>query len=96
MDIWGIGCVFFEVLSLFPLFPGNDEVDQVHKIHNIQGTPTKELLEKFQKVASHMEFNFPKKDGTGIANLIPHVSADAVDIIQKLLIYNHEHRISAA
>jgi len=22
MDIWGAGCVFFEVLSLFPLFPG--------------------------------------------------------------------------
>lgn len=47
MDIWGIGCVFFEVLSLFPLFPGNDEVDQVHKIHNIMGTPSQELLEKF-------------------------------------------------
>jgi len=43
-----------------------------------------------------MEFNFPKKDGTGIANLIPHVSQDAIDIIGKLLIYNHEHRISAA
>lgn len=27
MDIWGAGCVFFEVLSLFPLFPGNNELD---------------------------------------------------------------------
>lgn len=40
MDYWGIGCVFFEMLSLFPLFPGNNELDQVHKIHNILGTPT--------------------------------------------------------
>jgi len=32
------------------------------------------LLDKFQKVASHMEFNFPKKDGTGIASLVPHAS----------------------
>ena len=27
MDLWGIGCVFFEILSLFPLFPGENEVD---------------------------------------------------------------------
>lgn len=39
MDIWGVGCVFFEMLSLFPLFPGNNELDQINKIHNIMGTP---------------------------------------------------------
>ena len=27
MDLWGVGCVMFEVVSLFPLFPGNDELD---------------------------------------------------------------------
>jgi renal tumor antigen len=58
MDIWGAGCVFFEVLSLFPLFPGNNELDQINKIHNIMGTPPQELLEHFQKHATHMEFNF--------------------------------------
>ena len=30
MDYWGIGCVFFEVLTLTPLFPGTNELDQVH------------------------------------------------------------------
>ena len=36
MDLWGIGCVMFEITSLFPLFPGNDETDQIQKIHNVQ------------------------------------------------------------
>jgi renal tumor antigen len=27
MDYWGAGCVFFEILALFPLFPGNNELD---------------------------------------------------------------------
>jgi len=27
MDMWGFGCVFFELLSLFPLFPGKHELD---------------------------------------------------------------------
>ena len=61
MDLWGAGCVFFEVLSLYPLFPGNNELDQVHKIHNIMGTPDAKLLEDFQKHATHMEFDFPEK-----------------------------------
>lgn len=49
MDIWGAGCVFFEMLALFPLFPGNNELDQINKIHNIMGTPSPEILESFQK-----------------------------------------------
>jgi renal tumor antigen len=95
MDYWGVGCVYFEVLALFPLFPGNNELDQVHKIHNVLGTPTEELLAKFQKQASHMEFDFPKVEGTGIAKLIPNVSPECREIITKMLIYNSDHRMSA-
>lgn len=43
-----------------------------------------------------MDFNFPKKEGSGIAKLVPHVSQEAIDVITKLLIYNAEHRISAS
>lgn len=27
MDIWGVGAVMFEIISLFPLFPGKNELD---------------------------------------------------------------------
>lgn len=47
MDLWGVGCVLFEIISLYPLFPGNDELDQITKIHNIVGTPEESLLKKF-------------------------------------------------
>jgi serine/threonine protein kinase len=43
MDMWGVGCVFFEVLSLYPLFPGTNELDQITKIHQILGTPPAEV-----------------------------------------------------
>merc|ERR1719321_2494998 len=95
MDLWGTGCVWFEILSLFPLFPGTNELDQIEKIHNILGTPPKELLDKFQRHASHMDFNFPPKEGSGIARLIPHVSPDCQDLILRLLAYNPEERLSA-
>jgi renal tumor antigen len=41
-----------------------------------------------------MEFDFPEKKGTGLAKLVPQ-HPDAVEIITKLLIYNHNHRMSA-
>ena len=46
MDIWGLGCVFFELLTLAPLFPGDDEIDEVFKINAILGSPSDELFEK--------------------------------------------------
>jgi serine/threonine protein kinase len=49
MDLWGVGCVMFEIIALFPLFPGNNELDQVHKIHNILGTPSANVLDRFRR-----------------------------------------------
>lgn len=95
MDIWGVGCVFFEIMSLYPLFPGNNELDQIHKIHNIMGTPPAELLNRLKKHGTHMDFDFPVKQGTGITKLLPHASPDALDLMIKLLTYNPDDRPSA-
>uniref|UniRef100_A0A0C3U6N5 Protein kinase domain-containing protein n=1 Tax=Guillardia theta (strain CCMP2712) TaxID=905079 RepID=A0A0C3U6N5_GUITC len=96
MDLWGVGCVFFEIISLYPLFPaGTNELDQIHKIHNILGTPPQEILEKFKRHATHMELNFPPKEGSGVMKLIPHALEDCIDLILKLLTYNPEDRLSA-
>mmetsp|Transcript_103958 Transcript_103958/g.238004 ORF Transcript_103958/g.238004 Transcript_103958/m.238004 type:complete len:531 (+) Transcript_103958:100-1692(+) len=95
MDMWGVGCVFFEVMSLFPLFPGTDEVDQIRKIHAIIGTPPQDVLQKFQRNASHMDFNFQPQEGTGFARLIPHASAELQELIVRLLAYNPDDRLSA-
>jgi hypothetical protein len=95
MDLWGIGCVMFEVIALFPLFPGTNELDQIERIHNIVGTPPPAVLAKFKKYATHMEFNFAEKVGTGIAKLIPHAGETCIDLIQKLLAYDPENRLSA-
>ena len=67
MDIWGVGCVMFEITTLNPLFPGNNELDQVHRIHNILGTPNSKVLDRFRRHATHMDINFPAKVYIGIA-----------------------------
>mmetsp|Transcript_5273 Transcript_5273/g.9662 ORF Transcript_5273/g.9662 Transcript_5273/m.9662 type:complete len:660 (-) Transcript_5273:1028-3007(-) len=96
MDLWGVGCVFFEIISLFPLFPGTNELDQIEKVHTILGTPSKEVMSTFRRHSSHIKnFNFQHRQGTGIHRLIPHASKECVDVIKKLLVYDPQHRISA-
>jgi len=95
MDIWGAGCVMYEIMTLVPLFPGKNELDMIHRIHNVLGTPPQEILNRFKSHASHMEFNFPQKSGTGLEKLLPHASADCIDLLKQLLTYDPERRITA-
>ena len=96
MDLWGAGCVMFEITSLYPLFPGSNEVDQISRIHKVLGTPSQEILQKFKsKGASHISFDFPNQKGLGIPQLIPHAPADGVELMVKLLKYDASERISA-
>lgn len=95
MDIWGIGCVIFEVLALYPLFPGKDEADQINKVHDILGTPKLEVLRKFRKMGSHVDLNFTPRQGTGIKCLLPHCSIEAVNLVTQLLAYDPDDRITA-
>ena len=96
MDIWGVGCVFYEILTLEPLFPGDDEIDQVNKINYILGSPSDDLFEKFVKNSAHRnEFNFEYQKGVGIDRYLTHVSNDVVDLIEKMLTYDPDLRPTA-
>nr|XP_046267894.1 MAPK/MAK/MRK overlapping kinase-like isoform X2 [Scatophagus argus] len=94
MDIWSAGCVFFEIMSLNPLFPGTNELDQVSKIHNVLGTPDPSILQKF-KQSRAMHFNFAPKKGTGISRLIPSCPAPALSLLYQMLAYDPDERITA-
>lgn len=37
VDVWAIGCVFAELLSGIPLWPGKSDMDQLYLIRKTQG-----------------------------------------------------------
>lgn len=42
IDMWSMGCLFFELLTFRPLFPGEKEPKVLDLIYQICGTPTEE------------------------------------------------------
>ena len=32
VDVWALGCLFFEMLTADPLFPGDSDIDQLYHI----------------------------------------------------------------
>ncbi|KAL7861752.1 hypothetical protein SRHO_G00131930 [Serrasalmus rhombeus] len=94
MDMWSAGCVFFEIMSLSPLFPGSNEVDQLSKIHDVLGTPESAVLQKL-KQSRAMHFDFLPRKGCGLSQLIPQCSAPSLSLLYQMLAYDPDERISA-
>lgn len=36
MDMWSVGCIFGELLTQKPLFPGKSEIDQINKVFKVR------------------------------------------------------------
>ena len=46
IDMWSIGCILAELLTGYPIFPGENEQEQLACIMEIFGPPDKNLIEK--------------------------------------------------
>jgi renal tumor antigen len=98
MDLWAAGCVYYELITLNPLFPGKNELDQINRIHATLGTPNESILAEFRQSAdNHLrEIRFSPVRGSGFSQNLNQCSIDTINVIGELLIYDPSRRPTAS
>ncbi|KAL0076408.1 hypothetical protein J3Q64DRAFT_1771659 [Phycomyces blakesleeanus] len=97
IDVWSVGCILAELMSGKPLFPGRDYHHQLTLILDVLGTPT---MDDFYGIKSRRARDYirslPFKRRIPFSRLFPTASPMAVDLLEKLLTFNPEKRITVA
>lgn len=94
VDIWSVGCIFAEIVTKKPLFPGRNETDQLQKIFKIRGTPTADEWAGITELPEYKP-DFPQYEKEDLSNYVPGLSADGLDLLEQMLVHDPNKRISA-
>ncbi|XP_057949524.1 cyclin-dependent kinase G-2 isoform X2 [Malania oleifera] len=102
IDMWSLGCIMAELLSKQPLFNGKTEFDQLDKIFRTLGTPSETIWPGFSKLPG-VKVNFVKHQYNLLRKKFPAtsftgspvLSDSGFDLLNKLLTYDPEKRITA-
>ena len=95
VDVWSAGCILAELLGSKPLCPGTDYLDQLTRILSIIGSPSDEDMSfiKAPRARIFMEKQCGKPR-VPFQSLFPHADPAAVDLLQRMLEFNPDKRIS--
>jgi mitogen-activated protein kinase 15 len=94
--MWSLGCILAELLHGKPVFPGTSTLNQLDRIMEVIGRPLPEDIKAIgSSLASTMLESLPASKKKPMHTLFPTASDDAVDLLQKLIQFNPNKRLSA-
>ena len=96
VDVFGVGCILFEMMRTRPLFAGRNSEEQLEIIHKILGTPDMDTFETMKRYCRiDMELTFPVYEPSNLHSLLPRASDKCIDLLHCLIEYSPLKRISA-
>ncbi|GAU28644.1 hypothetical protein TSUD_159250 [Trifolium subterraneum] len=95
IDIWSVGCILGEIMTRQPLFPGKDYVHQLRLITELIGSPDDTSLGFLRSDNARRYLKqLPQYPRQQFAARFPNMSPGAVDLLEKMLVFDPTRRIT--
>ncbi|CAA7397601.1 unnamed protein product [Spirodela intermedia] len=96
IDIWSIGCIFAELLTGRPLFPGKNVVHQLDLMTDLLGTPSAESIGRIRNEKARRYLGgMRRKNPVPFTHKFPNVDPLALRLLERLLAFDPKDRPSA-
>ncbi|XP_059519913.1 cyclin-dependent kinase 11B-like [Myotis daubentonii] len=96
VDMWSVGCIFGELLTQKPLFPGKSEIDQINKVFKDLGTPSEKIWPGYNQLPAVKKMTFTEYPYNNLRKRFGALFSDqGSDLMNKFLTYFPERRVSA-
>ncbi|KAM7306689.1 cyclin-dependent kinase 17 isoform X2 [Ixodes scapularis] len=96
IDMWGVGCIFYEMASGRPLFPGSTVEDELHLIFRSLGTPTEATWPGIESRAEFVAYHFPRYAPEPLGSRVPRIGSSGAALLLDFLKFEPRARVSAA
>ena len=93
IDMWGVGCIFFEMIAGHTLFTALDPKKQIGCIFEIIGTPSEENWPGIEAILSSNSIDSTPTSGRDLAHMAPRLDEQGIDLLVRLLRCNPNSRI---
>jgi len=94
VDTWSIGCIFAEMSTGRPLFPGDSEIDELFRIFRVCGTPTEASWPGVTALPDYKD-SFPRWPRQSLESAVVGIEGAGYDLLAKMLTYQPSQRISS-
>ncbi|NWI00636.1 CDK18 kinase, partial [Tichodroma muraria] len=95
IDMWGVGCIHYEMVTGRPMFPGSTVKEELHLIFRLLGTPTEDTWPGITSNEEFKAYNFTQYRAQPLINHAPRLDTEGIDLLASLLLYRAKGRISA-
>jgi len=95
IDMWGVGCIFYEMASGRPLFPGSTVEDELHLIFKVLGTPTEDNWPGIGRSEELAGYKFPHYSPESLVARAPRLDPDGISLLTSFLWFEARRRVSA-